>query len=221
MHKLIMLSSTYQMGCTSDSKAFMADPENRLQWRMNRRRMEAEPFRDSMLAISGNLDRTIGGSLLDIGNHNYVTNDQSANVARYNSRRRAIYLPVIRNALYDMFQAFDVGDPSMVNAKRSSTTIAPQALFVMNSPFALEQSKAFAENLLAIPVSDQERVRMAYLKTLSRAPTPQDGARSLRFIAAYARGLVGKESDAKKAQSKAWQAFCQVLFASNEFVYID
>jgi hypothetical protein len=221
MHRLIMLSSTYQMSCANDTKASMTDPENRLQWRMNRRRLEAEPFRDSLLAVSGNLDRTIGGSLLDIGNHNYVTNDQSANAARYNSHRRAIYLPVIRNALYDMFQAFDVGDPSMVNAKRSSTTIAPQALFVMNSPFALEQSKTFAENLLAMEVSDQERVKTAYLKALSRSPTPQEIVRGLEFVASYMRGQAGKEPDAKKAQVRAWQAFCQVLFASNEYVYID
>src|SRR5260221_12905167 len=132
-------------------------------------------------------------------NHDYVTNDQSGNVATYSAPRRSLYLPIIRNALYDMFQAFDVGDPSMVNAKRSSTTIAPQALFVMNSPFALEQSKAFASNLLAMQVSDQERIKTAYLKTLSRSPSAQESARSLQFIGSYVHGLVGKDPDPKQA----------------------
>src|SRR5205085_8998640 len=127
--------------------------------------------------VSGRLDLSMGGTLLKTGNHDYVTNDQSGNAAQYNSPRRSVYLPIIRNALFDMFQAFDVGDPSMVNAKRASTTVAPQALFVMNSPFALEQSKAFAEGLLGMPgATDQERVRTAYLKTFARPPSSVESA---------------------------------------------
>ena len=102
--------------------------------------MDADAFRDSVLLVSGNLDEKVGGSLLQTKNHDYVTNDQSANAAVYDSPRRSIYLPIIRNALFDMFQAFDMGDPSMVNASRSTTTVTPQALFVMNSPFMIAQS---------------------------------------------------------------------------------
>ena len=99
---------------------------------------------------------TMGGNLLTTPNNDYVTNDQSGNAARYNTPRRSVYLPIIRNALFDMFQAFDVGDPSIVNAKRPSTTVAPQALWVMNSPFAQEQSR------------DDESGTMNKLKMLGR-----------------------------------------------------
>jgi len=222
MHRMIMLSNIYQMSCANDARCLQVDPENRLLWRMNRRRLEAEPLRDAMLATSGKLDFTMGGSLLDTGNHSYVTNDQSANAARYHSARRSIYLPVIRNALYDMFQAFDVGDPSMVNAKRGSTTVAPHALFVMNSPFVLEQAAGFAERILAAPrLSDAERVRRAYLMALSRAPSAAETSRALSYVEAVAKVVAGHEKDQAKIRAKAWQSICQTLLASNEFAYVD
>ncbi len=222
MHRMIMLSSTYLMSCANDAKGLQLDPENRLLWRMSRRRLEAEPLRDAMLAISGKLDLTMGGTLLDTGNHNYVTNDQSGNAARYHSARRSIYLPVIRNALYDMFQAFDVGDPSMVNAKRGSTTVAPQALFVMNSPFAIEQAAGFAERILAAPMlSDSERIKQAYLRALSRTPTVPETVRALAFLRSFEKMIAGYEKDQMKIRAKAWQSLCQTLLASNEFTYLD
>src|SRR5260221_13859416 len=120
-------------------------------------------------------------------NHDYVTNDQSGNVATYSAPRRSLYLPIIRNALYDMFQAFDYGDPSMVNAKRSTTTVAPQALYVMNSPFVADQAKTFAAVLLSqTTLSEPERVRMAYLKAFSRPPTPEETTRATTFLTGYA-----------------------------------
>ena len=127
LQKEIMLSNTYKMSGASDPKAMLVDPDNCLFWRKPRRRLEAEPLRDSLLAVSGQLDLTLEGSLLTTPNNDYVTNDQSGNGARYSAPRRSIYMPIIRNALFDMFQAFDFGDPSIVNAKRATTTVAPQA----------------------------------------------------------------------------------------------
>lgn len=226
LHKLIMMSSAYQMSSTADAattgKAATEDPENRLLWRFNRRRMEAEPFRDSMLLVSGRIDLSIGGTLLKTENHGYVTNDQSGNAAQYNSPRRSIYLPVIRNALFDMFQAFDMGDPSMVNARRNATTVAPQALYVMNSPFVLEQSRAFAEQLLGMKeLTDAQRIDLAYRKTMARHATTAEQQRLASFIRAYEHRLTGAEKNASKRQVEAWSAACQALFASNEFIYVD
>jgi len=226
LHRLIMMSNTYKMASTADAmttaRASLADPENRLLWRFNRRRMEAEPFRDSMLFVSGKIDLSLGGSLLKTENHGYVTNDQSGNAAQYNSPRRSLYLPVIRNALFDMFQAFDVGDPSMVNAKRNATTVAPQALYVMNSPFVLEQSKAFAERLLArTNLSDRQRIDEAYRLTISRPATPVEIDRLLRFVTAYDARLAGTEKDPAKRRIASWSAACQALFGSNEFIYVN
>jgi hypothetical protein len=217
-----MLSNAYQMAWRDDPKSFQADPENRLLWRASQRRLEAAEYRDSVLSVSGKLDKTMGGTLLTFGNRSYVTNDQSANQARYASFRRAIYLPIIRNALFDMFQAFDFGDPSIVNAKRSSTTVAPQALYVMNSPFVLEQAGYFADSLLARSgLTDEQRISEAYLKAFDRSPSLEEISRAISFLSRYDSAALGKEHDASKRKRLAWQAFSQILFASNEFIYVN
>ncbi len=226
LHRRILLSAAYQMSSTATDpatlqKAARVDPENRLLWRASRRRLEAEPFRDALLAVSGKLDTSLGGSLLSTPDNDYVTNDQSADAARYNSARRSVYLPIIRNALFDEFQAFDVGDPSTVNARRATTTVAPQALWVLNSPFAREQSEAFAAAVLFPDKDDAACLNVAYRKALGRAPTAAESARASQFLTRYAQALTPTEPDRNKRRRRAWQSLCQVLFASNEFIYVD
>ena len=219
----ILLSETYrQTAIRRDPDAERKDPENRLMWRANRRRLEAEPLRDSLHFVAGTLDPTIGGTLLSTPNGDYVTNDQSGNAAQYEAPRRAIYLPVIRNAVYDWFQAFDFGDPSMVNARRSSTTVAPQALYLINSPMVREQARAFARRVLRErPDSDDPaRVEYAYRLALQRSPFPAEADRALRFLARV-RGTDSRGVAAAVLRDETWAALCQVLLASNEFVYVD
>ncbi len=152
----------------------------------------------------------------------YVTNDQSKNCAQYDKPRRSIYLPVIRNAVYDFFQAFDFGDPSFVTGQRAATTIAPQALYMMNSPFVMEQARHFAENLLAQKdKSDADLLRAAYLRAYSRAPEGNEIARATSFLARYDEKLQATETDAAKRRVKVWTGLCQVLLAANEFVYVN
>jgi hypothetical protein len=219
LHRLIMLSAAYGMSSEYNAVAATKDPEDRLLWRMNRQRLEAEAIRDAMLAASGQLDRTMGGMGLS-GKSGYATNDQSGNVGQYVTNRRSIYLPVVRNAVYDMFQVFDFVDPSVLNGHRAMTTVAPQALFLMNSPFAAGQAKHLAELLLALPgTDDPHRVDAAYRRALGRPATPAETARALRYIQAVVNDSTGKESE--KARLTAWQTFCQALFASNEFVYVN
>ena len=221
MHRMIMLSRAYQMSGESNEKAALADPDNRLLWHMPRRRMEIEAIRDSMLAISGKLDRTIGGNLLSVGNFDYVTNDGSGNGANYNFPRRSIYLPVIRNAVFDVFQVFDFVEPSVLNGKRDSTTVAPQALFLMNGPFVLEQSKALAEKLLGLPgVDDAGRVRELYSLAYGRPPSDEEVSQALGYLKLYGDRLTTKIPEKNKRMIAVWQSLCQVLFASNEFVFI-
>jgi hypothetical protein len=189
---------------------------------MDRRRMDADAYRDSVLYVSGNLDMTLGGSLLSTKNHDYVTNDQSGNAQAYESQRRAIYLPIIRNALYDMFLAFDMGDPSMVNASRSTTTVTPQALFVMNSPFMLNQSRAFARKLQAAQsAQDSDKIKLAYTMAYSRLPDAHEIAKASQFIDRYSTVLTPTAPDAAKRRETAWASWCQLLFASNAFIYVD
>ena len=221
IHRTIMLSSAYQMSTQADEKATLADPDNKMLSHFARRRLEAEPFRDSLLFVAGKLDTKMGGSLLGTKNNDYVTNDQSGNAAQYNAPRRSIYLPIIRNALFDMFQAFDMGDPSMVNARRSTTTVSPQALFMMNSPFVQEQALAFAQETLKGSKADPERINYAYRKAYSRSATPTEAANAAAFLTRYGQALTASTPDASKRQEKTWQALCQVLLSANEFIYVN
>ena len=135
MHRLVMASATYRQSSATHTALPEHDPDNHLLTRFPRRRVEAEIIRDAVLATSGDLDRSVGGTLLGIGDHDYVTNDQSGNGAKYDSNRRSIYLPVIRNAMFGLFTAFDYPDASTPIDCRPHTVVAPQALFFMNAPF--------------------------------------------------------------------------------------
>ena len=127
MHRLIMLSSTYQMSTTYNAVAADQDPENRLLWRRSRKRLDAESIRDSLLYVAGNLDLSMGGTLLPTENRKYVTSTANVNPIVYDTQRRSMYLPIVRSALYEVFQAFDFADPAVSSGERMSTTVAPQA----------------------------------------------------------------------------------------------
>jgi hypothetical protein len=220
MIRTIMLSKTYQMSSDYNSAAYERDPENKLLWRMSRRRLEVEPIRDAILAVSGQLDRTVGGSLSPANSAPMAP--ASANSVQLGSRRRSLYLPVIRNDTPDMFQVFDFADPHVISGKRHTTSAATQALFMMNSPFIQEQSRWWAESLIAAPVStDAERVTLAFGRALDRPTNPSDVERALQFIERFQNGLEKTETDAAKRRLAAWQSFCQALFASTAFRFVD
>ena len=206
-----MLTDTYQRTSRySDPVGQKKDIENKLLWRQNRRRLDAEPLRDSLLFVAGTLDTTMGGTLLSSKNYDYVTNDQSANKAQYDAPRRAIYLPVIRNAVYDFFGTFDFGDPSMVNAKRFATTVSPQALYLLNSPLVMAQAQAFEKSLTGD--SDDAKIRAAYQRAFQRLPLPGEINTAKRFLSRAAQ-VVPVE--------RAWAAWCQTVLAANEFLYVE
>ncbi|MBK7644286.1 MAG: PSD1 domain-containing protein [Planctomycetes bacterium] len=217
MHRLVMLSSAYRMGSDYDEHSAEVDPENRLNWRMNRRRLEAEAVRDSLLAASGRLDETIGGSLLPTKDGDYVTNDQSADAGQYMSTRRSLYLPVIRNSIYDLFATFDYADPSMAIEARSSTTDPSQALLLLNSPLAVGESEAFAHSLLAQgALDDTARLGELWQRAYQRAPREAERMRAVTFLADHLAHDSGGD-----ARLRAWESLCRALCASNEFLYVD
>jgi len=221
MHRLIMHSATYQMNSTYDARAAERDPENRLYWRANVRRLEAEAARDALLAVSGSLDRTMGGSLLKVKNRAYVFDHTSRDATRYDSPRRSLYLPVIRNHLYDVFQLFDATDATVQNGDRVTTTVAPQALFMMNSDLVAQVSERLAAELLDDRKTDDAgRIRHLYEKTYGRPATAEETAKGREFIKACEQELRSKEPDAGKRRTQAWGCLCQVIVAANEFIYI-
>jgi hypothetical protein len=184
---------------------------------MNRRRLEAEQVRDALLAVGGTLDRAVGGSLLATGDGQYVTNDQSTDQARYASARRSLYLPVIRNAMYDVFSIFDYADASAPLEQRGQSTVAHQALFFLNSPLVRGESRALAARLLAEPGDEAARIDRAYDEVFGRPAQPDERARCGAHLS-RARGLLAGDPE---AETSAWQSLCQVLCASNEFSYVD
>jgi hypothetical protein len=220
MHRLILLSSTYRMSTAYNEHAARIDPDNRLHWRMNRRRLEAEALRDALLAVGGRLDRRVGGTLLESANRAYVTGTANRNYDKYDSDRRSLYLPVIRSALYDVFQAFDFPDPSVAAGERASTTVAPQALFMMNGKLVAGQTRALAADLLSGPGDDAGRVRSAYLRAYGRPPSEAEVARALAFVGRVGQALPA-DLDSAERRLRSWPSLCRVLVAANEFVYVE
>jgi hypothetical protein len=221
MHRLIMLSTTYRTGAAYDSRAAAVDPENRLRWRWTPRRLEAEAARDYLLAVGGTLDQAEGGPVLQVENRGYLFDHTSIDRTRYDSHRRSIYLPVIRNNLYNVFQLFDFSDPTVMSGDRSTTTVALQALFMMNGDLVHEAADRLAGRLLGDSgADDPERVRRLFETAYGRPPTASETARALNFIERYARAARGEEPDEAKRRFLAWRAYCQIVLASNEFIYI-
>ncbi|MCO6457541.1 MAG: DUF1553 domain-containing protein [Pirellulaceae bacterium] len=237
LHRTLLLSSTWQMSTAYDQRAAERDPENRLWWRRSRLRLEAEAIRDGLLAVAGNLDLRQGGSLLPIENRKYVTSTANVDPVVYQSNRRSLYLPVVRSALYDVFAAFDFAEPSVSSGQRQRTTVAPQALFMMNSDLVAEQTRAVAERLLRAPaLDDAGRVWHLYLLAYARPPDQRETERALEFVAQYQAGWaeMAKETageasggnstspdDHGAARLAAWQSLCRAVLAANEFVYLE
>jgi hypothetical protein len=208
----ILSSRTWQQSCDLRPDAVTADPDNRLCWRQQRVRLEAEAVRDAMLAVAGTLDPTLGGSLLTTGDRGYVTNDQSDDGARYDAPRRSLYLPVIRNAMFDLFAAFDYADPSVHLEQRPASAVATQALLLLNAPFVRQQSKAFAQRVAAAATDDAGRIAFAFHAAFGRQPSVGERDSAARWLAA---------ARARGAEDEAWPGLCQALFASSEFLYVD
>ncbi|HWB14269.1 MAG TPA: DUF1553 domain-containing protein [Pirellulales bacterium] len=222
LHRRIMLSATYQMSSAYDARAAEIDPDNRLLWRVDRRRLEAEAVRDAILATSGRLDRAVGGSLLAASPRQYVASTTSVDSTQYDSFRRSIYLPVIRSALYDVFQAFDFAEPSVPNGSRAATTVAPQALFMMNGPLVIAETTHLADELLRqIATDDAARVQSLYRRAFARPADGTEVARALQFVGELESNTAWQALSPTERRRKAWQSLCRVVLSSNEFIYLE
>ena len=210
LHKLILLSRTYQQASGNPPQA---DPDNRLLACYPRRRLDAESIRDAMLAVGGNLDRTLGGSLHAGPNLDYVGE------VKYDANRRTLYLPVVRGKLFPFFQTFDFPDPGVTVGKRASTTVPQQALFLLNNPFVKAQADALAGRVLERPAAD--RPAWLYRTALLREPTKGEAERVTKFVTAFAAGLEKAEPAAGKRERAAWAAAAQAVLASAEFVTVE
>jgi Protein of unknown function (DUF1553) len=182
----------------------------------------SEAIRDSLLAVGGILDRTMGGSLLHVNNREYLFDHTSKDGTRYDSRRRSLYLPVIRNNLYDVYQLFDATDATVTNGDRATTTVATQALFLMNSDLAIQSAEQFAGRLLARKgLNDTRLVRLLYETAYGRAPTRREFDRADVVLGEFEKKLRTSEPDAERRRLQAWSWFCHLIVAANEFIYLN
>lgn len=223
LHRLILTSSTYQTASTHPNAtiAEAKDPENRLLWRANIQRLDAEPIRDAILSVAGRLDQTIGGKMVPLRNRQFVFNHTSEDHTKYDSLRRAVYLPVIRNNLYTFFEQFDYPDPTMPTGRRNSTVVAPQALLMMNADLVMDSAQIFASQLLEQATDSTSRLELAYRRAFARTPSSSETQRALAFIDELTSpaALNAAEID-PSIETQAWTLLCQSLLASNEFLYL-
>lgn len=222
MHRHLMASAVYRQSTDFDSHASVKDPENRKLWRFHRMRMDVEVLRDSLLAISEQLDETPGGTLLPTANRAYVTSTENKNPAIYGSHRRSIYLPVVRSALFQVFTAFDFADPSTLAGQRDQTTVAPQALFMMNSAFVLEQSQLVATRLVQRADLDlPARVRQLYQVAYSRDPSAAEISRAANYLDRIRSAMSQSGIAESELESKSWTSLCRAVLSANEFIYVE
>lgn len=221
LHRMILLSNTWQMSSEWNAKAAAVDPDNQLLWHADIRRLEAESIRDSMLAVSDGLDLTMGGSLMNVANRAFVFNHESKDGVTYDFNRRSLYLPVIRNHLFGMFMLFDYADASVLNGNRASTTVAPQALFMLNSHLIENASQRMAEQIQhETSLSPEQKIQKLFLKSFGRMPTEMEITKSLQFLDDVEQDFQTETNSSEQRITRAWQVLCQSLLASSEFIYL-
>jgi hypothetical protein len=217
MHALIMQSNSYRMSSRYDAAANESDPENTLLWRFPRLRLDAESIRDAIMSVSGGLDvEHAGGSILSYKDRQYVANTSKRGGVDYDRNLRAVYIPVVRSSMYELFSAFDLPDPAVPQGDRDSTIVAPQALFMLNGSVVLGHSRTMAQSLLQMAGNDTDRIRAAYERSFSRPPSNREIDQALTFLSTMERKAEGPDK-----RLLAWQSLCKALIASNEFIYLN
>ena len=204
MIRRIVMSRTYRLASTGESIGRTIDPENRLIWRANRKRLTAESIRDSILSVSGQLSMQQGGPTI----RKFSQYDWGY---EFNTIRRSVYVPLFRNTLLEVFETFDVANPNVVSGRRSETILPTQALYMMNSPFVNAEAKRAGERIIRSGATDAERVRLVYRLALGREPSAAEADVVMKFIE---ESKVGEKSG-------AWSALVHSLFGSVDFRHLD
>ena len=157
-------------------------------------------------------------------NRTLVVRYNQTDKTRYDFPRRSVYLPVIRNNIYDVFSLFDYSDASMINGDRPTTTIAPQAVFFMNSDFVYQATEQMANELLADDPAhdpsgaDTDRIQKLYLMVYGRLPAGREVGRAISYLDQSERDLAASGRALHSPRLGAWQLLCQVVIVANEFI---
>jgi len=220
LHRLMLTSQTYRLSSSEDAACASIDPQNAYLWRFARRRLEAEPLRDAMLAVAGTLDLARPGEhpFPPISEWNWTQHQPFKAV--YTSPHRSVYLMTQRIQRHPFLALFDGPDPNTSTDERTQANVPLQALYLMNNPFVNEQAAAFAKRLLAEP-DPQRRLELACLLAWGRPPLNDEAARARTFLAAYAGTAQRSGAPPAEAERAAWTSLARVLLASSQFVYVD
>jgi hypothetical protein len=197
MHRIIMLSSVYRQASADRPECKQVDPDNALLWKMNLRRLDFEALRDSLLAVGGTLDRTVGGPPVK-------------DILSAGARRRTLYGYIDRERVPGLYRTFDFPSPDATSPRRDSTTVAPQALFLMNHPFVATAARRLVQRPdIAAAKEPAEKVARLYRVLYARDATAGELSLAREFIA-----------DAG-GQATAWERYAQALLLANEFAFVD
>ncbi|HYI97668.1 MAG TPA: PSD1 and planctomycete cytochrome C domain-containing protein [Bryobacteraceae bacterium] len=191
MHKEIMLSGVYALSSEYSAANAQIDPENKLLWRANIRRLDVESMRDSMLFVSGKLDKTMGGPAVSLHDEKNF--------------RRTLYGAISRAKPDQFLRLFDFPDPNETSERRIATNVPLQQLYFLNSPLMQQQAEMLAQRLSDY-TSDQQKIKQAYSLLFNRPPTPQEIEKGAAFVT---------------AQGNSWPNYLQVLLSANEFLYVN
>ena len=204
----IVLSEAYRRDSAPRAEQSALDPDNRLLCRMNRKRLEAECLQDAVLSVSGELENRMGGKTIPDGlsaDYDFV----------HDNRRRAVYWPALRNAIPDLLQVFDGANPSLVTGRRNVSSVAPQALYLMNNPWILDQCETTAERLLAgDALSESARIHEAFRLILGRPPTDEEEQTAREF-------LTENPPQTEQQHLLRWSQLVQSLICTLDFRYLN
>jgi hypothetical protein len=217
MHRRIMLSHTYQLVTTNNPHAMAIDAENAYCWKFNRRNLAAEEIRDSVMAVSGTLNRAMAGEHKDFPSLNKKNYTQhSPFLAVYNSSHRSIYVMQQRISKHPFFEIFDGADTNTAVGERAASISPMQALFQLNSPFMEEQAQALTNRLQAAgdPIS---LVSAAYVTVLSRPATEQELREGVKYLRDFEE--LAKVEGATNLNPLS--SFIRALCSSNEFMCVE
>ncbi len=214
--RTIALSRAYRQSSAGNATNEAVDPRNELLWRANLRRLEVEPLRDAMLYVAGRLQTARPAGIQVAGTGGKARQSMTHSLLAIDAPYRTIYLPVLRSLLPEMLDTFDFANPTQITGQRYVTTVATQALFLMNSRFASDCATLAAERLLGEPAgSDADRIRLAYLRLLGRGANASDVTATQAFLASLRPG-----AETRDPQLYRWTVLVQAMLGSAEFGYI-
>lgn len=222
MHRKIMLSKTYQMSSAHDAASDQQDTGNQWYWRSERRRLDAEALRDTLLMLGGTLDLTRPGPhpFPEPSQWTFTAHHQF-NPGSYPSNHRSVYLMVQRLHAHPYLSLFNGADPSLSTAMRDSSALPQQGLFLFNNEMVHEQAEGFAHRLIEDEPKESSRLHHAYLSVFARPPSASEQSRVTEFLERYEEALKAEGISPEARELEAWSALARAWMASNELMYVD